>query len=227
MWMFSYCQNKMAFHRFRSWESEKGNRLRWWFQLFEIFPIYPIFFFASAPPMLKAHQGKTSVVALFCWEKTPPDAKIDKGVFCTFQLFSNGLVEEKQIPNRFWFGSWNGKCPSSLLLVISHKVHQTHLSIWICLRLPRLPKTHEFIDFPSKHSLFSPGRLCRSFLGPPSFVKYTQKPKIGQPCGLPDGILARVSSWFTRCHHLGVFRDEDTTWTNFSFFKKRLENNQL
>ena len=24
--------------------------------------------------------------------------KIDKGVFCTFQLFSNGVVEEKQIP---------------------------------------------------------------------------------------------------------------------------------
>lgn len=63
---------KMAFHRFRSWESEKGNPLRWWFQLFDVFPIYPIFFFASAPPMLKAHQGKTSVVALFCREKKHP-----------------------------------------------------------------------------------------------------------------------------------------------------------
>lgn len=46
------------------------------------------------------------------------------------------------------------------------------------------------------------GDFADLFLGPPSFVKYTTSPKIGQPCGLPDGILARVSSW-CQVSHLG------------------------
>ena len=63
------------------------------------------------------------------------------------------------------------------------------------------PKSHEFIDFPSKHSLFSLGRLCRSFFGSTFMCQiYAKTQDRSTLWSFPDGILARVSSWCQVSH---------------------------